>query len=77
MDDLDGVTIQVRPPENDKKDLSAKIGQAKSKLCFIRGYLDMAAGTITHISYSIILKSLLTGINKPHSVRMDLMQSML
>ena len=29
---LNGVTIQVRSSEGDEKDLSAKIGQAKSKL---------------------------------------------
>ena len=35
--DLNGVTIQVRSSEDDEKDLSAKIRQAKSNLSFIRG----------------------------------------
>jgi hypothetical protein len=46
---LNRVIIQVRSFEVSKKDLSAKICQAKSTLCFIRYSCDMTAGTITNV----------------------------
>ena len=74
---LNGVTIQVRSSEDDEKDLSAKVGQSKSKLYLIGGNWDMAAGTISNVSYPALSNSLKTVHNKPRSARTDLMQSML
>ena len=76
-DDLHGVTIQLSPPEDNIKDLSANIGQTKSKLSFIRGNWDMVISIITHVAYSLPLKSLLIVHNMPHAVPDNLMQSML
>jgi hypothetical protein len=43
---LKGVIIQVWSSENKEKDLSAKVGQARSKLYFVGADWDTANGTI-------------------------------
>ena len=54
---LGGLTvIQVRSAADDEKDLSAKFGQAKSKLYFIGGTWDFKNGTVKDVEYGVFSK---------------------
>ena len=69
--------IQVRSAADDEKDLSARIGQAKSKLYFIGGTWDFTNGTVTNVDYAILSRSLESIHQKPRTARADLMQGLL
>lgn len=76
-DPLQGYTINVRSPEDDQKDITAKIGETKSKLYLIGANANFADGTIDGVSYPVLSAGLDTVHSKPRSARPGLFQSLL
>ena len=74
---LQGYTINVRSPEDDQKDITARIGKTKCKLYLIGANANFAEGTIDGVSYPNLSAGLNTVHSKPCSARPGLFQSLL
>ena len=74
---LQGYTINVRSPEDDEKDNTAKIGETRCKLYLIGANANFAEGTINGFSYPVLSAGLDTVHSKPRSARPAMFQSLL